>query len=163
METQNYTVYRHISPSGKIYVGITSRDVKLRWRDNGLGYLNRQPNGSFVHPYFANAILKYSWNNIKHEILHTNLTKEEACKLEVQYVAEHKKLGLSYNITDGGEGHSSVTSPETILKLKESHKGIKQSQETIQKRVSKIIGKTRTPEQNMKTSKPIEQYSKDGT
>ena len=26
-----WTVYRHISPSGKIYIGITSRDPKRRW------------------------------------------------------------------------------------------------------------------------------------
>ena len=27
----NWTVYRHISPSGKVYVGITSMQPELRW------------------------------------------------------------------------------------------------------------------------------------
>ena len=33
----NYTVYMHISPSGKRYIGITSVKPKYRWR-NGKGY-----------------------------------------------------------------------------------------------------------------------------
>lgn len=32
------TVYKHTSPSGKVYIGITGREPKLRW-DNGNGYL----------------------------------------------------------------------------------------------------------------------------
>ena len=28
---QNYYVYRHTSPSGKIYIGITFRNPKVRW------------------------------------------------------------------------------------------------------------------------------------
>lgn len=34
-----WVVYEHISPSGKVYVGITNRDVNLRWRKGGKGYL----------------------------------------------------------------------------------------------------------------------------
>ena len=33
----NYTVYMHVSPSGKRYIGITGQDVKKRW-GNGIGY-----------------------------------------------------------------------------------------------------------------------------
>ena len=33
-----WTVYKHTSPSNKVYIGITSREPKLRW-DNGNGYL----------------------------------------------------------------------------------------------------------------------------
>lgn len=31
-------VYRHISPSNKVYVGITSRVPELRWGHNGVHY-----------------------------------------------------------------------------------------------------------------------------
>ena len=34
---KKWTVYIHISPSNKYYVGITSREPELRWK-NGKGY-----------------------------------------------------------------------------------------------------------------------------
>ena len=43
----NYTVYMHISPSGKKYIGITCQKVKNRW-NSGRGYKNNK--------YFARAI-----------------------------------------------------------------------------------------------------------
>lgn len=33
----NYCVYKHTSPSGKVYVGITELKPKYRW-NNGKGY-----------------------------------------------------------------------------------------------------------------------------
>ena len=69
-----YTVYKHTTPSGKIYIGITSNDPKYRWK-NGYGYMNNK--------YFFNAIKKYGWNNISHEILFTGLSEEEAYSKEI--------------------------------------------------------------------------------
>lgn len=37
-----YTVYMHVAPSGKRYVGITQQELNQRWR-NGKGYKNNQP------------------------------------------------------------------------------------------------------------------------
>lgn len=64
-----YTLYKHTTKSGKVYIGITSRKPEYRWR-NGKAYKNNK--------YFYNAILKYGGNNIKHEILLTGLSKEKA-------------------------------------------------------------------------------------
>lgn len=50
-----YTVYKHTCPNGKVYIGITKRNVEKRWL-NGKGY-ERQP-------HFYNAILKYGGDNI---------------------------------------------------------------------------------------------------
>lgn len=61
-----YTVYCHTFPNGKKYIGITGQSVSRRWR-NGEGY-----EGQPVY----NAILKFRWENIKHEILFENLSKE---------------------------------------------------------------------------------------
>ena len=120
-------------------------------------------NGKLKHPYFAQAILKYGWDNIKHELLHEKLSKEEACKLEQKYIAEYKSQSLSYNITDGGEGICGFQfSEEQREKLRESHKGKKQSSETVAKRVAKNIGKKRTDEQKAKTSKPVCQFNLGG-
>lgn len=32
----NWIIYEHISPSGKVYIGITSQNVERRWK-NGMG------------------------------------------------------------------------------------------------------------------------------
>lgn len=48
------------------------------------------------------------------------------------------------------------------LRNKESHKGKKQSSETVAKRVAKNIGKKRTDEQKAKTSKPVCQFNLEG-
>lgn len=37
MENRLFTVYRHTSPSGKVYIGITCQDVRNRWQ-NGKTY-----------------------------------------------------------------------------------------------------------------------------
>ena len=65
----DYIVYKHTSPSGKVYIGITGRTVKERWGKNGNGYK--------YCPYFYRAIKKYGWDNIKHEILYEGLTEDE--------------------------------------------------------------------------------------
>ena len=62
-KNKKFCVYKHVSPSHKVYIGITSRKPKKRWV-NGEGYSNND--------YFTKAIKKYGWDNFKHEILYTN-------------------------------------------------------------------------------------------
>ena len=59
MDKKIFTVYKHTTPNNKLYIGITSRRPQTRWA-NGFGYRNNE--------YFFNAISKYGWDNIKHEI-----------------------------------------------------------------------------------------------
>ena len=103
---EKFILYRHTSPNGKVYIGITSKSVKDRWRNNGRGYKSN------IH--FYNAINKYGWENFKHEVLHENLTKEDAIMLEKKYIKEHDSFKKGYNRTLGGEGtegyrHSQAT------------------------------------------------------
>ena len=159
----NFIVYKHTSPSGKCYVGITSQAPEYRWGNNGYKYLEVHKNGKLKHPYFAQAILKYGWDNIKHELLHKGLSKKEACKLEQKYIMEYKSQGLSYNITDGGEGIWGFHfSEEQREKLRKSNRGKKQTPETVAKRVAKNTGKKRTNTQKAKTSKPVGQFDLEG-
>lgn len=63
----DYYVYKHTFPNGKVYIGITSQKPENRW-NSGKGYL-RKINGKYAQPLMANAVIKHGWDNIKHEIL----------------------------------------------------------------------------------------------
>lgn len=91
-----YFVYKHTSPSGKIYIGITCQNPEKRWL-NGNGYTGND--------YFMKAIHKYGWNNFKHEILFSGLTKDEACRKEIELISKYKsnQRKFGYNISAGGE------------------------------------------------------------
>ena len=91
----NYTVYMHISPSGKRYIGITSVSPKKRWQ-NGFGYKGQ---------VFYKAIEKYGWDNIEHIIIETNLSQDEACRLEIDLIKQYKTTdsNYGYNVSLGGD------------------------------------------------------------
>jgi len=95
IKSNTYKVYKHTSPSNKVYIGITSTSETNRWSD-GMGY-SRQP-------YFFKAIVKYGWINFKHEILFDNLQKDEAYRLETELIKEYKSsdCNYGYNIHIGG-------------------------------------------------------------
>lgn len=92
----SWIIYEHISPSNKIYVGITSKMPNKRWR-NGNGYNNCT--------IFQRAICKYGWNNFQHNIIASNLGEKTAKNMEKDLIAFYKANSISYNITDGGDGH----------------------------------------------------------
>lgn len=108
---KRWILYRHTSPSGKVYIGITSKTANKRW-NNGRGYSNCT--------YFYNAILKYGWDNIKHEILFTDLDENRAKGLEIELIKHYKSLKISYNMTNGGDGYLGyIPSKEVRRKLSE--------------------------------------------
>lgn len=110
----NYTVYMHISPSGKRYIGITGQSVERRW-GNGTGYK------SCV--CFNRAIEKYGWDNIKHIILYSGLSKEDAERKEVELIKEYNTTDsrYGYNIENGGSTIGKH-SEETKKKISEKNK-----------------------------------------
>ena len=109
-----WSVYVHTSPSNKVYVGIT-KDIKHRWRANGNGY-----KGSTRIWY---AIQKYGWDNFRHEIIANNLTKEEACDMEIELIKKYKSTdpAFGYNLESGGQ--YPALAPESIEKLRQSQMG----------------------------------------
>lgn len=153
-----FCVYKHTSPSGKVYVGITSQKPERRWQ-RGFGYVENS--------HFYSAIQKYGWDNFKHEILFENLTKEEAEVKEIELIAQYKSSDrkYGYNISNGGginypseegrqrlrelwTGHvfsdevrqkisqtqkGKVISAKTRAKMSASHKGKKMTLETKEK------------------------------
>lgn len=94
----SWIVYKHTSPSNKVYIGITSRDPKRRFCCNGQGYKNNF--------HFWSAIKKYGWENFKHEIIKEGLSFDEACETEKRLISEYKSFDsrFGYNIALGGQG-----------------------------------------------------------
>lgn len=110
-----YCVYKHTTPTGKVYIGITGGNPLARWR-GGYGY--------YKNKHFYSAILKYGWENITHEILFDNLTKEQAEAKEIELIALHQSANreYGYNIDNGGTANGKH-SIETLRKMSESQKG----------------------------------------
>ena len=147
MYDNNYIVYRHTAPNGKMYIGITKQNTQRRWRD-GFGYQKQIR--------FFNAIIKYGWINFKHEILLKNLTKEEACLAEEIFIAywhlTDREYG--YNSTTGGiKYHHSEESKDLI---RQKHKGRSLSEEAKYKLSKFWTGKPRPM-----CTKEVMQYDKD--
>ena len=61
MEERRFIVYKHTSPNGKVYIGMTCLKPIQRWKKDGSGYKR--------NTHFWGAIQKYGWENFKHEIL----------------------------------------------------------------------------------------------
>ena len=119
----SWTVYEHITPSGKRYIGITSRkNPKQRW-GGGSSYKKGTA--------FRYAIDKYGWNDIQHNILFDDLTEKEAKWLENYLICYYCtfvgfKDSMGYNMTLGGDGNVGyIPSEEHKQKISESNKGKK--------------------------------------
>ena len=114
-DEKTYCVYKHTSPSSKVYIGITSQKPEKRWQ-NGAGYKNNQ--------YFNRAIQKYGWDNFEHEILFVDLTIEDAAAKEKELINLYKSNNplFGYNISSGGEGGAEgVTISEKERKRRSEH------------------------------------------
>lgn len=155
-----YIVYKHTSPSGKVYIGITVQTPAKRWGRGGAGYAH--------NPHFMAAIQKYGWDNIHHEIITEGLSQAKAEQLEIELIAKYKATDKAhgYNIDRGGSTgpkHSAETrakigaanrsrewtpearqklrkyrqahptTPETGRKIGEANRGRKHRPESIEK------------------------------
>ena len=110
---KEYCVYVHTNKvNGKKYVGITKQKPVTRWA-NGKGYKENL--------HFTFAIQKYGWDNFKHEIIKSQLTKEEACKQEFELIKilNTQNPSFGYNVANGGTGVNSVSDrTKDIMRIK---------------------------------------------
>lgn len=99
MDDKTYSVYIHTAPNGKKYVGLTSQQPPEKRFANGHGYIG--------NPLFYAAIMDYGWDKIRHEIIETNLTAEEASKMEIDLIKEYDTTNPEhgYNRSKGGISH----------------------------------------------------------
>lgn len=167
---KEYTVYMHIAPNGKKYIGITKRNPNIRFGMNGQNYKK--------DTHFGRAIEKYGWDSFEHIILESNLSEEDAKRREKELIESYKTYDseFGYNMTLGGEGN--IPTQETRKKLSraqmgnkkalgrkysteqrrilsESQKGRTFTEETKKKMRNAAMGKTISPETKEKISKSL--------
>ena len=99
---KRFSVYMHVFPNGKFYIGMTSRKPYERW-SGGHGYKEQ--------PLVWDAIVKYGWKNIRHVIVESGLTKAEAEALERSLIKRYKAndWNFGYNIENGGTSSGRVS------------------------------------------------------
>ena len=139
----NYCVYKHTSPSTKVYIGITKQAPNGRWK-NGLGYESS--------PHFWNAIKKYGWENFKHEVLYTGLSCEHACLIEQMLIEEYDSTNplYGYNQKIGGQTGSSPSQEVRNLVSQKMKKYYAEHPEARERLAKSATGKKWTDEQRTK-------------
>ena len=140
----NYKVYKHTFPNGKVYIGITQQTLIKRWQ-NGKGYKKQK--------FLYNAIQKYNWENVKHEVLFKNLTKEQAEQKEIELIELYKsnQRTFGYNIENGGNSIGKMAD-DTKTKLRKLNIGKKMSQNTKEQLLKANVGKIISEETRRKIS-----------
>lgn len=89
-------IYKYTSPSGKSYIGQTSRSLKERSGKEGTNYVNC--------PIFFQAIQKYGFEKFQAEILE-EVSLEEIDSREQWHISYYDTLQPNgYNIQSGGKG-----------------------------------------------------------
>lgn len=91
-----YSVYKHTSPCGKVYIGITKQKPKYRWG---------RESGYRTNEHFKRAIEKYGWDSFEHEIILDGLSEKEACEIEKELIAKYRSTDekYGYNHSTGGD------------------------------------------------------------
>lgn len=99
----NYSVYMHVDPDGKLYIGLTSQPPLRRW-NKGKGY-RRKHKGKFGQPLMAKAVGRIPWEYWEHWVLYDNLSKDEAENLEAWliYLSQSDDPRFGYNVMKGTE------------------------------------------------------------
>lgn len=143
-DSRNFCVYRLTAPNGKVYIGITGQNPLRRW-NSGRGYKNQ--------PHMHSAIQKYGWDNFTHEVLYSELTKEEAEELEIRLIAEHRSTDpeFGYNHATGGavnRGHHLSPERRAQISIEVRNRAVKES--TREKLRQANLGKQHSEESKAK-------------
>jgi group I intron endonuclease len=117
---KTYTVYKLTSPSGKIYIGWTSRKLKKRLQDH-MSEVRR----GYQRP-IQKAFRKYPLEEWQQEVLLETTDYDQSLKIEVESIEALNTTNstIGYNISTGGEyGATGVKrSEEYKAKMRESKK-----------------------------------------
>ena len=133
---KKYIIYKHTTPSNKIYIGITSRNPIKRW-NNGNGYQKC--------PLVWRAIQKYGWENISRKILFTSNDKNKCLLKEKEYIENLQltNIKFGYNLHEGGKptGVGDFLTEEGRQKISQSSKRNWQNPEDVRKYIKENLEK----------------------
>lgn len=123
---KEYSIYKLTSPTGKIYIGSTSRKPEYRW-NKGKGYAGNNE--------LSSDIQKYGWEEFQKDVIEKTFDREEAEQREAFWIAFYKSTNpiRGYNIRPGG-AHS-PTPDRTRIKMSISQRG-KERDETYRRHIS---------------------------
>lgn len=95
---KTYTVYMHVLPNSKRYIGMTSTSLKERW-GRGSGYSHSES--------LYLDIKRYGWENIKHYKIIETPDENEAREVESFYIQKYQTFVKSkgYNARAGKHAH----------------------------------------------------------
>lgn len=156
-------IYKYESPTGKIYIGQTTREKERMCEHRYKSRLN-------VNEAFHNALRKYGWESFSYcvlERLETDdadylfdwLNEREIYNIK-KFHSDEREYG--YNLTSGGNLNKGV-SEETKEKLRQANLGKHHSSETRCKMSDSHKGISHSADWNKKVAmshrKPISQYT----
>lgn len=113
--------------NGKIYIGQTIKSLKHRKSCHKSEAFKKCEN-----IYFHRAIRKHGFDNFEWTIIDTALNEKELNEKEIYWIAEYRKTHVCYNMSNGGDGNTSVWvgrkhTEETKKKMSEAAKGHKRN------------------------------------
>lgn len=119
--------------NNKIYIGQTSRTLTKRIYE----YKSAFNKGDLHNSYLLNAFNKYGFDNFDFTLIDSSKNQNLLNEREVFWIGHYNTTNkeLGYNISVGGD--NAIPTIETRIKMSIAHSGSKQSEEWINKRVSK--------------------------
>lgn len=118
--------------NNKLYIGQTVRPLHKRIYEYKSAYnLNK-----FHNTYLGNAFNKYGWDNFEITIIDHASNLSELNEKEIYYISKYQTTDKSkgYNLECGG--NNAIPDISTLEKMSKSHKGIKQTNNWINKRIA---------------------------
>jgi group I intron endonuclease len=147
--------------NNKKYIGQTTRNIQKRIYEYKSAFNLKNHN----NPHLFNSFNKYGWDNFEFSVIDSAQTMEELNSKEIKYIIKYDTTNknLGYNIESGG--NNAIPNIETRQKMLESHSGIKQTQNWINKRVAKAgsdeakkYGRAKTEEEKQELSLKSPKY-----
>ena len=148
----HYTVYKIISPKGKVYIGCTGMRPKRRWQ-NGKGYVRNTVLNSDIEAF--------GWEAFTKEIVCEKLTKEGAEKIEKQLIdlLDTRNPFKGYNVFTGGARKGSEVSSAAKKRMRITKIKMFQSDSDYVAKISKTCKeKYASPEYRAALSKRAKDY-----
>lgn len=158
------TLYKLTSPSGKSYIGISSKTTEARWKKHVEHALGKRASGVLYA-----ALRKYGSDSFKVETLIIADDWAYLCDLEKKVIRLYNtKAPFGYNVSDGGEGVLGPRSGEVKVRISSAQK--KRFQNPEQRALmaqyaakSAEIAKARHAAQRINGLAPWEQRKHDST